>query len=285
MPTRNDQLKSILSLLSTSVTKSELESAIRTLVKFVQDLRQANNQEFALMKSAISMLGEQMKTENSTDLAEIKKGAMAYCEQEMKNMQTTMDKMLFEHDAMIAEADAKMDAVVDGDDGHTPTKDELLALITPLIPRVENGKDAKVDVDAIVEQVIAKLPKQDTKVGWGAHPLRVLNSSGTAIEKVARHIKFGTNLTTTRSTDGVVTVNATAGGGAGLTELTATETPNGNLTVFTFAAATAQPTYIVSDNVWMKATSKAGSVNWTWSAGTLKATLTIPPTDEIFAFV
>lgn len=285
MPTRNDQLKSILSLLSTSVTKSELESAIRTLVKFVQDLRQANNQEFALMKSAISMLGEQMKTENSTDLAEIKKGAMAYCEQEMKNMQTTMDKMLFEHDAMIAEADAKMDAVVDGDDGHTPTKDELLALITPLIPRVENGKDAKVDVDAIVEQVIAKLPKQDTKVGWGAHPLRVLNSSGTAVEKVARHIKFGTNLTTTRSADGVVTVNASGGAGGGFTALAATEVPNGNRTVFTFATATAQPSYLRVDGLLTKAVSGSGTVNWTWASGPLQATLTIPAQDDIEAIV
>ncbi len=148
-----------------------------------------------------------------------------------------------------------------------------------------NGKDAKIDIDSIVAQVLEKAPKQNgTRVGWGAHPLRILDSSGNVVDKVARHIKFGTNLTTTTSKDGVITVTASAGGG-GLTELTATETPNGNLTVFTFAAAAAQPTYLVVDNVWMKATTKAGTTNWTWNNGTKKATLSIPATDEIYAFV
>lgn len=71
--------------------------------------------------------------------------------------------------------------------------------------------------------------------------------------------------------------------GSGLTVLNATETPNGNITVFTFAGASAQPTFIVADNALTRATTKSGTVNWTWNGGTKKATLTIPPADEIFA--
>ncbi len=171
----------------------------------------------------------------------------------------------------------------DGTDGLTPTKDELLALIKPLIPAATEAPD----IDSIVAQVLEKIPKQGaSRVGWGAHPL-VIAQTGTIKEKVARHINFkGTAVTSVvRNANGVVDVTLTGGGGGGLTELTATETPNGNLTVFTFAAAAAQPTYIVVDNVWMKAVSKAGTTNWTWNGGTLKATLAIPPTDEIFAFV
>lgn len=71
--------------------------------------------------------------------------------------------------------------------------------------------------------------------------------------------------------------------GSGLTTLNSTETPNGVITVFTFPAASAQPTFIVSDNALNRATTKAGTVQWTWNGGAKQATMTIPPTDEIFA--
>lgn len=60
-----------------------------------------------------------------------------------------------------------------------------------------------------------------------------------------------------------------------------TETPNGVRTVFTFSTSTAQPTFIVSDNAMMQATTKSGTVNWTWNAGLKQATMTIPPQDDI----
>lgn len=94
-------------------------------------------------------------------------------------------------------------------------------------------------------------------------------------------LKAGAGQTLTRNSDG--TWSFTTGGG--FSTLAATETPNGTLAVFTFAAATAQPSFVVSDNVIMKATTKAGTVNWTWNSGTKKATLTVPPQDEIYAIV
>lgn len=71
------------------------------------------------------------------------------------------------------------------------------------------------------------------------------------------------------------------GGGGGFTVLQPTETPNGVRTVFTFSAAVSQPTFIVSDNAMMQATSKSGTVNWTWNSGASQATMTIPPNDDI----
>jgi hypothetical protein len=61
-----------------------------------------------------------------------------------------------------------------------------------------------------------------------------------------------------------------------LNELTATGTVNGVNTQFTF---TEEPTYIVSDGLWYK--ENAG---WTWSAGTLTATMSIPPSFSIWGF-
>lgn len=76
-----------------------------------------------------------------------------------------------------------------------------------------------------------------------------------------------------------------SGTGLGIVELSSTEVPNGSITVFTFSSASAQPSYIVSDNVWMKATTKSGTVNWTWNGGLKQATLSVPPSDEIYAIV
>lgn len=80
---------------------------------------------------------------------------------------------------------------------------------------------------------------------------------------------------------GRVLVSSSGGGGGGFTTLAPTETPNGIRTVFTFATATSQPTFIVSDNAMMQATTKSGTVNWTWNSGSKQATMTIPPIDDI----
>lgn len=65
-------------------------------------------------------------------------------------------------------------------------------------------------------------------------------------------------------------------GGGGFTELPATGTVDGSNAVFTF---TQQPTYIVSDHAWYKATNKSGSTNWT---GTTTVTMVVPPQEDIF---
>lgn len=91
----------------------------------------------------------------------------------------------------------------------------------------------------------------------------------------------------------VATVNAGAtglefdapGAGGGFTALVATETPNGSLTVFTFATAGAQPSFIISDGIWMEATDQGSVVNWTWNAGAKTATLTIPPVSGVKGIV
>lgn len=67
--------------------------------------------------------------------------------------------------------------------------------------------------------------------------------------------------------------------GGGVTNLPATGAVNGVNTVFTFSQL---PTYIVSDHAWYQQTNSSGSTNWTWVGGTLTATMTIPPTEDIF---
>jgi hypothetical protein len=183
------------------------------------------------------------------------------------------------------------------------------------IPKPKDGKDA--DEDVIIEKVLARLPppaapligddfrnhlealqgndrldksairgldelekqvKNNTLVIGNAPGTGLANSSGNIGR--FQYLKFPGATITTLDDTATVTV-----GGGGFTALQSTETPDGNTTVFTFLAATAQPSYVRSDNVLLKATSKSGTVNWTWNAGAKQATLTVPPTDDVEAIV
>ena len=70
--------------------------------------------------------------------------------------------------------------------------------------------------------------------------------------------------------------------GGGFMELTATGLVNGINRAFTF---TQQPTYIIQDGAVMKTLDNNGNTQWSWNAGTLTATMTIPPTSVIFGWV
>lgn len=86
-------------------------------------------------------------------------------------------------------------------------------------------------------------------------------------------IVAGSNITVTR-VGGRRSIASSAGGGSGFTELTATGTINSVNAAFTF---TEKPDYIVKDGVFMKENK-----GWTWSSGTLTATLDVPPDVDIY---
>ena len=187
-----------------------------------------------------------------------------------------------------------------------------LSRLEAAIANIKDGKDA--DDDAILAKVLAKLPPpapaplgEDYRNALEALPdtdklhISALSGLDEFEKRVSSKIVVPTNqgtgiadstgnidrfqwlkfpgATITRNND---TVTIIPGAGS-LTALQATETPDGNQTVFTFSAATAQPSYIRADNVLLKPTSKSGTVNWTWNSGTKQATLTVPPQDDIEA--
>lgn len=269
-------------LASEGISKQEFLDSFKNVVAIVArtnaEMLKRSDDSLAALTKEMKMLYAEIKATATQDIAAAKAELKIDITKALKEQEQGM-KFIYDKVRSIESGEPGED----GDDGHTPTEDELLAIIKPLIPKVENGKNADpVDIDAIVAQVVAKIPARG-QVGWGAHPLRILDSSGNAIDKVTRHIKF-TGATTTRSADGVVTV-AISGGGGGFSTLAATETPNGVKTVFTFSTATAQPSFLMVDNVWQKAVSKAGTVNWTWASGPKQATLSVPPNDDILGIV
>lgn len=137
----------------------------------------------------------------------------------------------------------------------------------------ENLASVKKDLTAdIVKKFTAAASNQ---AGRGGAMSRQLSVSSTVIAnryKDVNIIPVGITITTanndtTKKTDVTISSGSSA-------ELPATGTINSVNTAFTF---TQQPTYIVSDGVWYKV-----NVGWTWNGGTLTATMSVPPNDNIW---
>ena len=291
---KTKQLQGILALLTESVSKDEFLQATQALIKIVKDIKSGNETEWALINAAFQLLEKRLKDANTA--------AVADTQQEIRNsIVGQLEAVQAKLDSVDARVDSKLASVKDGEDGDdgedAPPVDEskivaeVLALIPPDVDETPVETRDKLEAlkgdERLDASAIKGLPEATKQIaqqtpGWGAHPLSLYSSTGAVIDSVTRHIKF-TGATLSRSPDGVVTVAVT--GGSGFTTLAATETPNGSTTVFTFSSASAQPSYIVADNVWLRATSAASTVNWTWNSGTKQATLTIPPNDDIYAIV
>ncbi len=138
----------------------------------------------------------------------------------------------------------------------------------------------------------AKLPTPDFNVVWWDST----NYSDPADDpnvEIVRVTNIATDtLTVTRAQEGTTATNKNTGGSTYkmilaptaktimdissnlFTPLTATGTVDGSNSAFTF---TQKPTYIVSDSAWYRENK-----GWTWNSGTLTATMTIPPSTDIF---
>lgn len=178
-----------------------------------------------------------------------------------------------------------------GEDG-APGKDadpEQVARI--VLGRIKPPKDgASPDADMLIDAIVHRIT--DGNVLKPQHIAGLDELFKSAARKSGEgyvhgggitRLTAGSNITITKLADGSYRITST--GGSGFSTLAATEAPNGNLKVFTFSTASAQPTYLVVDNVWMKAMSAGGTTNWTWNNGTKKATLTVSAQDDIWGVV
>lgn len=145
----------------------------------------------------------------------------------------------------------------------------------------KDGKDGKmgmIDEATIayledkIKQIEERQPTQQGRVGWGAHPL-IVKDGVTTIDKVTRVISFGNNLTATRSADGTVTVNATAG--SGVTVETPTGSVNGSNASFTVSDV---PKWVVADGI-----TYFDGAGYTY--GALTITMDVAPSQYIRAII
>jgi len=123
MPTKLQKLHDIVRILDESVTKDEFVTSFQTVLSYVKELQATNNREFALMKSAISMMGEKMAADNSSDMTAAKKEMMDVCAKEMASMKKNMDTMSKEQMDCMKFVYDKVASIENGKDADEEKKD------------------------------------------------------------------------------------------------------------------------------------------------------------------
>lgn len=188
-----------------------------------------------------------------------------------------------------------------GEDGHTPTEEELTALIEPLIPDPIRGDDGKSPTEEEIlgmirplipepirgadgRKITAEEVREKLKSLRGIHRLSVLDlkdlewlRSKDGMNWSSAGFKVYTDSTLTGDGSSSNPLHVAGGGGGGFTELTATGAVNGANASFAF---TKVPSYIVSDGAWYKKLDNNGNAQW--SSSGLTVTMVIPPQSAIF---
>lgn len=293
-PEARQKLKEKLQAIDDAVTRNELKDAIEAMLVFEKNLGKRTEAELIAIKKSVDTAIERM---HAVAVKESNNATSGVKDELSKMCDEIMSRMMLEHESMMAECDQKMSEMKDGEDGmdgkdadEEAMLSRLEAKIPPRMTPIEirdalesiQLEDEQLNIEAIrgLKEILTKLEEKvggRTTIIGGNHPLSTLpdvNASGISDGQV---LAWSTSLGRWEA--------VTPSGGAGFTQLTATETPDGTITVFTFAAASAQPSYLIIDNVWMRATTKNGSVNWTWNAGSKQATLAIPPNEDIVGVV
>lgn len=216
-----------------------------------------------------------------------------------RRFEKLIDKLLSQYEKKLEDVKNKVDSikVKDGEDGKTPTKDELVSLIEPLIPKTKEAtpetaedirnkleilqgderlkKEAVKGIEEIENDIKEIKGKQIQIRGGGGKGIQLyVDGSRKGLTSQAINLIAGTGVTLTYSYSygrNDVTIS-TSGGGF----LAATGTVNGTNLDFTFSSA---PSIIVVDGVPRQKTQSDGTVNWT---GTTSITLVVAPTFDVY---
>lgn len=127
---RLEKLKTLLGVVNESITKQEFVTSFKAVLDFVKQIDAKNTAEFDNIKVQFKHLANTLKTDNESELDQLK----ALVNSTMKD---AMAEMMVECDAKMQQMDMKMSAMRDGIDGL-------------------DGKDA--DEKKVMEMVLAKIP-------------------------------------------------------------------------------------------------------------------------------
>jgi hypothetical protein len=283
-----EKLQNILKELNEGLTRDEFIQAFKAVSEYVKGIDKKTESELKTIAESVKSAIQRIETTASDNHSKTS-------DKLVKEAEKLIDDINFAKEAFLAEAQAKLDAIKDGEDGEDADEERIIEEVARRIPprmtpiEIRDAlesiqpEDEQLNIEAIrgLKEILEKLENKiggKTTIIGGNHPLSTLpdvNASGIADGQVlAWSASLGRWEAVTPST-----------GSGGFTQLSATEIPNGSTTIFTFASASAKPSFVISDNVWLKATTKSGSVNWTWNSGSKQATLSIPPNEDILAIV
>lgn len=127
---RLNKLKELLKLASEGLTREEFVSEFKKILEIFLAMKQANEKK----QKELVALAE--KT-----LAEVKDKSIIFTETERDNFKQLFSRLEKQQQDDLNFVKDKVRGLKDGEDGHTPTKDELETIIKPLIPPVVDAKE------------------------------------------------------------------------------------------------------------------------------------------------
>jgi hypothetical protein len=252
-PEALQKLKQKLTAIDEAVTMNELKKAVEAMLQFSVKLQNKTETELQSIKTAVDSAVSRIEALAKDEADDAKEDLQESCDK-------MMNDMLLQHEAMLAEAQAKIDGVRDGEDGE----DGEIGPVGPQGPKGEKGD--KGDRGEKGES------GKDGKNGMPAPSRGIqLKINGVKQGMVAELNIVGSGVAIT-SVNGLPTVTITGGSGA-----TAVETPtgavNGSNASYTVANT---PLYIIVDGI-----SKFETLHYTYLAGTITVTDGAPPVQYI----
>lgn len=283
--------QTVLTLLKSLDNKSTMDSlvkAIHQILDFVKRSHATSVQEIGKLRQpyedAIKKIQSELSSLSKENFGTMEAGIKADFVKQISSLEVDkiknsikelLDSKESDSEATIAKTLSRLPKV-------EPSKD-----LSPVIQELTTKNEALLkQVEELEKSTIQRFSSIPRGSGGNARGFQLY--VGSTKKGIAQYVNLvaGSNMTVSDSlVNGLHTITFASSGGSGFTKLTATETPNSVLTVFTFSAASAQPSFLVVDGAWMQPTTALGTVNWTWASGTKKATLTIPANDDIYGIV
>ncbi len=218
------KLDEYLKLINGSLTKKDFEESFKKVSELLVAMEKRNSEAIAQMQRTHAEMMKKMGDTHNENYSALKGQVDEVFVGEQVN------RMKTEHSKRMAD-------VRNGMDGKTPTKEELIALIKPLIPAPREGKQGKnenlADIREDIKQLKEDMKKQKSRVFGGYSPLSPSHSP--------IHQSFNMNGTDTSVTlrEGVAAQGTAifVRQNGQLLDLTTHYSVNGNKVTFTFTPA------------------------------------------------
>lgn len=161
-PEARQKLKDKLQAIEDAVTRQELLKAIEAMLVFEKNLGKRTEAELTAIKKAVDSAIERMHTiavnEAETVVGQAREELVAKFDEDMS-------KMMLEHESMMAECDAKMAGMKDGEDGIDADEQKVIEAVLAQIPPV---KELEPETPESVRDKLESIEVEENKLAISA---------------------------------------------------------------------------------------------------------------------
>ena len=225
MTDKAQKLKELLLLLSDSLTKKDFEEAFAKVIEYVKGINNKTENELKTISQAVKTAISRIESTASDNYAKTE-------EKLTKEQESALNDIQFKVEALIAEAQQKLDEVKSGDDGEDADEERVIAEVIARLPAPKEETpadiankletltgDERLKISAIhmlreeLDRLEKEIKSKNTTVYGGASGVGVLDE-GTTVAVKAHWLNF-TGAGVSVSNVGNQTVIQIAGGSGG----------------------------------------------------------------------